>query len=93
MKGTYSEDEKRMDRFDAMVVEYLRANRKTVEYLADKVGCDPSSLWRYRRKAECFMKMPIGVAGNCMRMSNASNETIRYILGLPTGKADEKNEI
>lgn len=85
MKGTCSDDEKRMDKFDAMIVEYLRSNRKTVEYLADKVGCDPSSLWRYRRKTEYFAKMPLNVVGGCMRMSNASNETIRYILGLPTG--------
>lgn len=81
--------EKRMDRFDSMVHEYLRSNRKTVEYLAQKVGCDPSSLWRYRRKAEYFRKIPLDILGGCFRMSNASNETIRYILGLQTGKANE----
>ena len=81
--------EKRMDRFDAMVHEYLRSNRKTVEYLSDKIGCDPSSLWRYRRRVDYFQKAPLFVIGGCMRMANASNETIRYILGLPTG--NEKN--
>lgn len=82
-------DERRMDRFDSMIHEYLRANRKTVEYLANKVGCDPSSLWRYRRKISCFRKAPLDIVAGCMRVANASNETIRYILGLPTGKADE----
>lgn len=79
-------DEKRMDRFDALVCEYLRSNRKTVEYLSEKVGCNPSSLWRYRKKTEYFKKAPLDVVAGCFRMSNASNEDIRYILGLPTGK-------
>lgn len=85
MKLIFSEEEKRMDRFDAMIHEYLRSNRKTIDYLADKVGCDPSSLWRYRRKIEYFRKTPLSVVAGCFRMANASNETIRYILGLPTG--------
>lgn len=88
MKVIFSDDEKRMDKFDAMICEYLRSNRKSVEYLAEKVGCNPSSLWRYRRRVEYFRKAPINVIAGCMRMANASNETIRYILGLPTGKAE-----
>ena len=88
MKVIFSDDEKRMDKFDAMICEYLRSNRKSVEYLAEKVGCNPSSLWRYRRRVEYFRKAPIDVIAGCMRMANASNETIRYILGLPTGKAE-----
>ena len=84
-----NEIEKRMDRFDATIHEYLRANRKTVDYLARQIGCDPSSLWRYRRKPEYFLKTPLETFSGCMRMANASNETIRYILGLPTG--NEKN--
>jgi hypothetical protein len=83
------DEEKRMDRFDSMVHEYLRSNRKTVEYLAERVGCDPSSLWRYRRRIEYFRRAPLDIIAGCMRMANASNETVRYILGLPTGKADE----
>lgn len=81
-----SDYEKRMDRFDAMIHEYLRANRKTVEYLANKIGCDPSTLWRYRKRVEYFRRTPLCIVSGCMRMANASNDTIRYILGLPTGK-------
>ena len=82
MKQVMTEDERRMDRFDAMISEYLRRNRKTVEYLAERVGCDPSSLWRYRRRVLYFRKMPLQVLAGCMRMANASNDTIRDILGL-----------
>lgn len=98
VKVIFSEQEKelervrrRMDRFDAVVAEYLRSNRKTVEYLSKSVGCDPSSLWRYRRKEEYFKKAPLDVVCGCLRMANVSNENLRYILGLPTGRstADE----
>ena len=96
MKVIFSEQEKeqrdlerRMDRFDSIVCEYLRSSRKTVEYLAEKVGCDPSSLWRYRRRPLYFKQTPLSVLSGCLRMANTSNEDIRYILGLPTGKADE----
>lgn len=73
---------KRMDRFDSVVHEYLRANRKTVEELCQKIGCDPSSLWRYRRKVEYFKKAPLNVIASCLRLANVSNENLRYILGL-----------
>ena len=89
VKVIFSDEEKRMDRFDSVIHEYLRSNRKTIEYLANKVGCDPSSLWRYRRKVEYFKKAPLSVVANCLRMANVSNQDLRYILGLPTGKADE----
>ena len=88
MNVIFSNDEKRMDRFDRMVHEYLRSNRKSLEYLSSKVGCDPSSLWRYRRRVEYFRKAPLNVIAGCMRMANASNDDIRYILGLPTGKIE-----
>ena len=91
MKVIFSDEEKRMDRFDAVINEYLRSNRKTVEYLAAKVGCDPSSLWRYRRKVEYFRKAPLSVVANCLRMANVSNHDLRYILGLPTGQHDGEN--
>ena len=77
--------EKRMDRFDAVINEYLRSKRKTVEYLAEHIGCNTSTLWRYRRKPLYFQKMPLDVFTNCMRMADVSNENLRYILGLPTG--------
>ena len=77
MKVIFSESEreeekvrKRMDRFDAVIHEYLRSNRKTVEELAMRVGCDPSSLWRY------------DIVAGCLRLANVSNENLRYILGL-----------
>jgi len=73
---------KRMDRFDSVVHEYLRANRKTVEDLCMRIGCDPSSLWRYRRKIEYFKKAPLNIVCSCLRIANVSNENLRYILGL-----------
>jgi len=81
---------KRMDRFDAITHEYLRANRKTIEYLADKVGCSPSSIWRYSRRVEYFEKAPLGIVASILRLANVSNEDLRYILGLPTGMHNEK---
>lgn len=82
--------EKRMDRFDSLIHEYLRAKQKTVEYLAEQVGCDPSTLWRYRKKENYFQRAPLDVVAGCLRFVNVSNEDLRYILGLPTGKAYEK---
>ncbi len=81
--------EKRMDRFDSVVTEYLRKNRKTIEYLAERIGICPSSLWRYRTKSLAFRKAPFEVICICLRLANVSNENLRYILGLPTGKSDE----
>lgn len=83
------EIERRMDQFDRVIHEYLRSNRKTVEYLAEKVGCAPSSLWRYSRRVEYFRKVPLDILAGVFRMANISNEDMRYILGLPTGKSNE----
>ena len=80
---------RRMDRLDAIIHEYLRSNRKTVEYLAEKVGCAPSSLWRYSRRIEYFKRAPLDVIAGVFRMANVSNEDLRYILGLPTGKSED----
>lgn len=76
---------RRMDRFDAIIHEYLRINRKTIGYLSEKVGCSPSSLWRYSRRLEYFQKAPFAVIAGVLRMANVSNEDLRFILGLPTG--------
>ena len=82
---------RRMDRLDSVVHEYLRSNRKTVQYLSDIVGCAPSTLWRYCKKMECFQKIPLCILAKIFRMVNISNEDLRYILGLPTGgKIDDK---
>lgn len=93
MKVVFSEQErelekarKRMDRFDAIVSEYIRANRKSVEYVAQIAGCDPSSLWRYRRRVEYFRKAPLDIVCTCLRLANVSNENLRYICGLPVGR-------
>lgn len=83
---------KRMDRFDAVVKEYLRANRKTIEYLAEQVGCNPSSLWRYRNQTASFQKAPFDVICACLRMANVSNETIRYICGLALGDRGARHD-
>ena len=89
MKVIFSEKDKeeeklrkRMDKFDSVVHEYLRANRKTVDELCLKCSCDPSSLWRYRRKVEYFRKAPLEIVATCLRVANVSNENLRYILGL-----------
>ena len=84
-----TEINKRMGRFDKIIHEYLRSNRRTMEYLSEKVGCAPSSLWRYSRRVEYFRKVPLDILAGVFRMANVSNEDMRYILGLPTGKNNE----
>ena len=83
-----TEMEKRMDRFDRVIAEYLRSHRKTVGYLAEKVGCDASTLWRYRARVNYFKKAPLETVSDILRICNVSNEDLRYILGLPTGKSE-----
>jgi hypothetical protein len=84
-----TEAERQMDRFDAMITEYLRSSKRSINYLCEKTSCSPSSLWRYRTKVEAFQKMPLQVLMLCFRYANASNEEIREILGLPTGKENK----
>lgn len=79
---------KRIDRFDSAVHEYLRSSRMTVDELAKRAGCNASSLWRYRKRPEYFRKAPLDVVACCLRLGNVSNENLRYVLGLPTGKAN-----
>ena len=54
------------------------------------IGTAIKYLWRYRKKPEYFERAPLDVMTNCFRIINVSNENLRYILGLPTGKSDEK---
>ena len=77
--------EKRMDRYDAVINEWLRANKKTVEYLCDKIGTSPTSMWRYRTTIRGFMKMPMDILSTSLRYVNVSNDDLRIILGLPNG--------
>ena len=73
---------KRMDRFDAVVHEYLRSTRSTTEVLSNRVGVDPSTLWRYRRQIDHFRKAPFDVICQILKLANVSNETLRFICGL-----------
>lgn len=91
MKVIFSDEEKRMDRFDAILCEYCRRYKKSVEAVAQKAGCSTASLWRYRTQVESFRRAPLDVIANCLRLANVSNQDLRYILGLPTGKADNEN--
>ena len=95
MKVIFSESDRerekirqRMDRFDAVLCEYCRQYRKSVESVAQKVGCSTASLWRYRTQVESFRKAPLDVVAVCLRLSNVSNEDLRFIMGLPTGQHD-----
>ena len=91
MKVIFSDEEKRMDRFDAILCEYCRRYKKSVETVAQKAGCSTASLWRYRTQVESFRRAPLDVIANCLRLTNVSNQDLRYILGLPTGKAENEN--
>lgn len=73
---------KRMDRFDSVVTEYLRANHYTTSDLAFQLGIDTSSLWRYRKRPDSFAKAPFNVIANALRLANCNNETLRYICGM-----------
>ena len=84
-----TDNEKRMDRFDAIVCEHLRSTKGRAEALSIKIGCSSSSLWRYRTQKDAFQRMPLEIFANVMRMANVSNENLRYILGLPTGKSED----
>lgn len=73
---------KRMDRFDSVVNEYLRANHYTTSDLALQLGITCSTLWRYRNKVESFEKAPFGVITQALRLANCSNDILRYICGM-----------
>ncbi len=96
MKKIFSESEReqektrqRMDRFDAIVCEYCRKYRKTVDDVTERVGCSPASLWRYRTQTDSFRKIPLYVLAGCLRLANVSNQDLRFILGLPVGYSED----
>lgn len=76
----------RMDRFDAVVVDYCRKYPYTMEQLAERLGCNTSTLWRYRKEPLYFKQAKFDVICRMLRFANVSNETLRMICGLPTGK-------
>ena len=80
---------KRMDRLDAIVNEYLRANHKTQEELAERIGVSTTSIWRYRKRVDFFRKAPLDTIAALFRYANISNNDLRYILGLPTGQSED----
>ena len=73
---------KRMDRFDAVVNEYLRAHHYTTSDLAFQLVINCSTLWRYRNRVEAFEKAPFGVITQALRLANCTSETLRYICGM-----------
>lgn len=73
---------KRMDRFDAVINEYLRANHYTTSDLAFQLGINCSTLWRYRKKVDAFEKAPFTVITQALNLANCSAETWRYICGM-----------
>lgn len=73
---------KRMDRFDAVINEYLRAHHYTTSDLAFQLGINCSTLWRYRHRVDAFEKAPFGVITEALRLANCTNETLRYICGM-----------
>lgn len=73
---------KRMDRFDSVVNEYLRANHYTTSDLAFQLGISTSTLWRYRTQVDYFEKAPFYIITKAMHLANCSNDVLRYICGM-----------
>lgn len=74
--------EKRMDKFDSIVVEYLRSSGYTVADLAYELGVDPSTLWRYRKQTNSFELAPFVIVTRVCQLAKCSTETLRYICGM-----------
>lgn len=77
---------RRMDKFDAVVTEYMRANRLTTSELSDILGINTSSLWRYRNKVEYFKQAPFNVITKILSMSGCNCDTLKYICGMRGGQ-------
>ncbi len=73
--------ERRMDRFDSVVTEYLRKNKYTINDLAFQVQINPSSLWRWRTKPQYFYVAPFGIITKILQIAGCSSESLRYICG------------
>lgn len=73
---------KRMDKFDSVVNEYLRAHHYTTSDLAYQLGINTSSLWRYRKRVDSFEKAPFGVITKALHLANCPNDVLRYICGI-----------
>lgn len=76
------DDKKRMDRFDSIVVEYHRKHPNlTMSDIAERIGCNTTSLWRYRKQELAFTKAPFETICAMLRMANVSVDVLRYICG------------
>lgn len=73
---------RRMDRFDSLVVEYLRSSGYTISDLAYELGIDPSTLWRYRKQEKSFELAPFVIVTRVCQLAKCSTETLRYICGM-----------
>lgn len=73
---------RRMDKFDSIVVEYLRSSGFTVADLAYELGIDPSTLWRYRKQEQSFGLAPFVIVTRVCQLAKCSTETLRYICGM-----------
>ena len=73
---------RRMDKFDSVVTEYLRATGFTTDELSARLGISKSTLWRYRSHADSFAKAPFGVITGALRLANCNNDVLRYICGM-----------
>lgn len=72
---------RRMDKFDAVVTEYLRRTNYTVSDLAFQVQINPSTLWRWRKRVDAFMSAPFGTVTKILRISGCPADILRYICG------------
>lgn len=85
ISDAYREQEriaKRMDRFDAVVTEYLRSTGYTTSDLAYELGIDTSTLWRYRKRVNSFELAPFVIVTKVCQLAKCTTETLRYICGM-----------
>lgn len=73
--------EKRMDKFDSVVTEYLRSSKTSVTEFSARLGIDVSTLWRYRHKPDSFANAPFGIITNALKIAHCPGECLRIICG------------
>ena len=73
--------ERRMDRFDQVVTEYLRRNHYTAEDLSFQVKISPSTLWRGRKRPQYFATAPFATVTKILKVAGCTQEALRYICG------------
>ena len=74
--------ERRMDRFDSVVTEYLRSTGFTTADLAYELGIDVSTLWRYRNRVHSFELAPFSTITKVCQLAKCTTETLRFICGM-----------